>query len=221
MNIPLNKKTIKTDSENANFTRGFIRTQNSKKNPHGNFFGDTQKKPNLVRGFTLIETLVAVAIFATAITGLIAITASGIANTNFVKNKFTAGYLAMEGAELIHNIRDTVSISNPSGGWSAVLSELDYCISSEFCYVDPWTISTPVACPNEGCPPMTYTESSGHFSYDSIDGLDSFASIFTRSISIESISPSEITVTSRVDWIQGTKTHSVSYEYNLSNWINP
>ncbi len=53
------------------------------------------------KGFTLIETLVAIAIFAFSITGLISITATGVFDTNFVKNKFTASYLAMEGVERV------------------------------------------------------------------------------------------------------------------------
>lgn len=185
------------------------------------------------KGFTLIETLVAVAIFAFAITGLIAITAGGVANTNFVKNKFTAGYLALEGAEMVHNIRDTVSISDPAGGWGSILTALENCISPEFCYIEPFTLDPadilqPIPCGNQGCPLLTYNQDTAQFNYGGSNGLDSFTSIFRRTITVEEVQPadssdpdSEIRVTSTVDWTQGVKPHSVSYSYNLKNWTTP
>lgn len=213
---------------NSKNQRGFTQTPNSK-----NFtvfvFGATKKeKLNSMGGFTLIETLVAVAIFASAITGLIAITAGGVANTNFVKNKFTAGYLAMEGAELIRNLRDTTAIANPAATWEEVLSSFSACFAPNSCYLDAFEINTPLVCPSEGCDFMTYQESTGQFHYNGIDISDNLLSIFRRRITVEMVPPadsvnppSEIRVTSAVDWLQGTKTHTVTYSYNLKNWINP
>lgn len=178
------------------------------------------------KGFTLIETLVAVAIFASAIAGLIAITAGGVANSNFVKNKFTAGYLALEGAELVHNIRDTVAISDSTNGWAEVLTALSPCTTEEGCFIDTWNsfdpILTPTACDDgEGCPNMSYNTESSQFNYGSSDPINNFQSIFKRTITVESISLSEIRVTSRVDWLQGSEPHNVTYAYNLLNWTSP
>lgn len=180
------------------------------------------------KGFTLIETLVAVAIFASAITGLIAITAGGVANTNFVKNKFTAGYLAMEGAELIRNLRDTAAIANPNATWNEVLSSFSACLSPNYCYIDALEDFPPQVCDGEDCPFMTYQESTGKFGYNSVDNSDNFSSVFRRKITVEEIPSadstnpvSEIRVTSSVDWLQGARTHAVTYSYNLKNWINP
>lgn len=173
------------------------------------------------KGFTLIETLVAVAIFASAITGLIAITAGGVANTNFVKNKFTAGYLAMEGAELVRNIRDTASIANPNVTWSEVLSGLDNCMSPNYCQMVPFDNLPPQLCLSGECEFMTYNSSTGQFNYNGADGQNNLTSVFKRKITIDPVDPtSEIRVTSSVDWLQGSRTHTVTYSYNLKNWIS-
>jgi prepilin-type N-terminal cleavage/methylation domain-containing protein len=175
-------------------------------------------------GFTLIETLVALAIFAFAITGLIAITAGGISNTNFVKNKFTASYLALEGAELVHNLRDTTTITSPD--WNAVLGLLSNCTSAngtdKACYMDAWSGNTPFMCPSpDACPDLTFEKSTGRFSYHPIDNSNYFSSIFVRSLFVQPISNDEVRVTSKVSWLQGTVPHTVSYSYDLLNWTIP
>jgi Tfp pilus assembly protein PilV len=74
------------------------------------------------KGFTLVETLVAVSIFSMSILGLLSILASGISNTNYAKKKIMAGYLAQEGIEYVRNMRDTSVLYNVSGsqaGWDA------------------------------------------------------------------------------------------------------
>ena len=180
------------------------------------------KFPKNEKGFTLIETLVAIVIFASAITALISITAGGISNTNFVKNKFTAGYLALEGAELIHNIRDTVSITDSSAGWGATTSALTSCMEPSACWIDVWGTNSPASCgSSEDCPAMDYNRQSGKFNYAGSDGQNNLQSIFTRIISIKIVSDSEIRVTSKVYWLQGTQLHTVSYSYDLLNWTSP
>src|SRR3990170_1749725 len=74
------------------------------------------------RGFTLIETLVALVIFTTSITVLISVTGSGVANTNYAKNKFIASYLAQEGVEMVRNIRDNAWLDPAGGGWSKFIT---------------------------------------------------------------------------------------------------
>ncbi len=185
------------------------------------------KIKNSQRGFTLIETLVAIAIFASAITGLVAITASGVSNTNFVKNKFTAGYLALEGAELVHNIRDSASIAGAT--WNDIFDTtqpyLGACTSNDgtkACTIDPWDdILNPIECSVDGCIDLVYQRSTGGFSYHGADNNDYFGSIFNRTITVEIISPNEVKVISKVEWFQGTRRHNVTYSYNLFNWITP
>ncbi len=173
-------------------------------------------------GFTLIETLVALAIFAFSITALISITATGVFNTNFVKNKFTASYLAMEGAELVRNIRDTAFINNRT--WSAIIADssvLANCYDQNFCYIDGEefvAIPEAVLC-SGNCPSLNYRQSRASFNYSPVDG-DNLESIFTRTINIKPVpfAPESFRVVSSVEWLQGSEIRKVEYSYDLFNW---
>jgi prepilin-type N-terminal cleavage/methylation domain-containing protein len=74
------------------------------------------------KGFTLVETLVAVSIFSISILGLLAVLTQGISDTGYAKKKMMAGYLAQEGIEYVRNMRDTSVLYNatsPQAGWDA------------------------------------------------------------------------------------------------------
>ncbi len=169
-------------------------------------------------GFTLIETLVALAIFASSIVALISITGTGVADANFAKNKLTASYLSQEGVELVRNIRDSVLLSGSPTGWSDfIANQIDECMagnSPKACRIDPKTLAVN-ACPQAACPPLLYDNNSGFFGYDSGNN-----SIFTRTITIDDLgSGNEIKINSTVSWHQGGVQKSVSYSENLLDWI--
>ncbi len=229
------------DNLNKKFVGGFTRTQNSTKSGFFNFFNNQKSKfkqnssgrVNLVGGFTLVETLVAIAIFASSVTALISITARGINDNVFVKNKLIAGYLAQEGVELIIHMRDSAAV-NPSpsaaGAWADFLSVdtgIGNCYSSNpvdsinFCTIDASTANPQAfSCINGECDPLQFDPNSGTYLY-----FGSPNSMFTRSISVvpvpetSSIS-SEVFVKSEVSWKQGSKIHTTSYDYNLFDWVS-
>ncbi len=82
-----------------------------------------KKKNKLNRGFTLVETLVAISIFTMSLLGLMSILASGISDTNYAKQKIVASYLAQEGIEHTRNIRDTHVLYDGSSGWTNFKSD--------------------------------------------------------------------------------------------------
>lgn len=59
------------------------------------------------KGFTLIETLVAVFILGVSIAGPITFVSSALQSSYYSRDQVTAFYLAQEAVELIKNIRDT------------------------------------------------------------------------------------------------------------------
>src|SRR3989344_1070881 len=58
------------------------------------------------RGFTLIETIVALAVLLAAIVGPVALITKGLVDVTFAKNKLIALHLAQEGIELVRIQRD-------------------------------------------------------------------------------------------------------------------
>lgn len=60
-------------------------------------------------GFTIVETLVAVMILAFAIIGPFALAAQSLRASYDARNELVATYLALEGIEIVHNIRDNNS----------------------------------------------------------------------------------------------------------------
>lgn len=75
------------------------------------------------KGFTLVETLVAISIFTASILGLISVLASGISNVGYAKKKIMATYLAQEGIEYARNIRDTHVLYEGVSGWNNFLED--------------------------------------------------------------------------------------------------
>ena len=73
------------------------------------------KKVNKNGGFTLVETLVAIAIFTASILAVMAVLANSISDTNYAKKKMTAAYLAQEGIEYVRNKRDTNMLFSVNG----------------------------------------------------------------------------------------------------------
>ena len=80
-------------------------------------------------GFTLVETLVAISIFTTSILGLMSVLSGSISNTNYVKQKIIATYLAQEGVEYIRSMRDTYVLYSSVNGedWASFKGELNSC----------------------------------------------------------------------------------------------
>mgnify|MGYP001602764795 FL=1 len=86
------------------------------------------------RGFTLVETLIAISIFSVSIIAMMSILGGGIANTNYAKNKMTASYLAQEGIEYVRNMRDNAVLYTGSGNWTSFRNtpNIIYPVSTDF-----------------------------------------------------------------------------------------
>ena len=76
------------------------------------------------RGFTLVETLIAISIFSVSVVAMMSILGTGIYDTNYAKKKMAASYLAQEGIEYIRNVRDNDVLYTSATGnnWSTFIT---------------------------------------------------------------------------------------------------
>jgi len=178
------------------------------------------------KGFTLIETLIALLIFATAITAMMSITSHGITNMTSVKNKYIANYLAEEGLEIVRYVRDDLYVKG-----QPFLPNFTDTISScaNGCNADPILLfqnqgrlnDVFVECnPLENC--RVRTDADGYYRGDlSTTELTTFTRIIT--VDTDGVDSEqaehELHVKSVVTWEEGLLTHSVSSEEHLFDWF--
>jgi len=181
------------------------------------------------RGFTLVETLVAVSIFTASILGLLSLLTQSISNTSYAKEKIISSYLSAEGIEYIRNMRDTFALYDPvsgQNGWNAFVSKLvgASCQANNGCYFNDQSIDyanplepmeglTVTAC-GASCPTLLYDPTTGKYGYAS-----GAASPFIRKINITQVSADELKVSSTIFWSQGSGNYNVTVSESLFNWI--
>jgi len=172
------------------------------------------------RGFTLVETLVAISIFTMSILALLSVLSQGISNTHYAKTKMTGLYLAQEGIEYIRNMRDTFVLYSERTGndWTKFRAKLASCNLGNECGIDNGALSTD--------PSFIFKCSSGasgcklylnNGNYNATTGNESG---FVRKIWAEVIDPDkEIKIFSSVSWNQGSGAYNITLSENLFNWV--
>jgi len=168
-----------------------------------------KQKNRKEKGFTLIETLVALSIFLISIVGIMTVLSSGLTDINSAKKKMTATFLAQEGIEYVRNIRDTNVLYSVSG-WTNFMGNISDCLTSGGCVIDKDLSMIPCT---SICPVMLYDDSQG-FNYSVGDSAS-----FIRTIKVVlSGNSEEVNVLSTVSW--GTNSsQSVTLMENLFNWV--
>ncbi len=81
------------------------------------------------RGFTVVETLMALTVFSMVVVALVTVSSSSVTNVNFMRNRLTASYLGQEGIEVVRNIRDGYIASG--AGWDSFVAAFDNQCMSE------------------------------------------------------------------------------------------
>ena len=188
------------------------------------------KKVNkLDKGFTLVETLVAISIFTLSILALLVVLTQGISNTTYAKSKIVASYLAQEGIEYIRNMRDTFVLygATSQAGWDAFNNKLASCSSTgNGCFFNadnlnysdstqPMSDIILTACSSSLC-------SNGALFYDSTTGEYGFSGVasgYTRKITMSQVSADETKILSTVYWTQGSGSYSIVFSESLFNWM--
>jgi type IV pilus modification protein PilV len=182
------------------------------------------------KGFTLVETLVAITIFTMSILALLSVLSQSISSTNYAKRKTVATYLAQEGIEYMRNLRDTYVLysSDASTGWTNFNNKLSATASNCQCYFDDSSVSfvdtsMPITdlnftlCPFAVCPNLLYDSWTGKYGYTATG--TTIDSGYARRITIIKPSPNETKIFSTVFWTQGSGTQSVTFSESLFNWV--
>ncbi|MBP9714885.1 MAG: prepilin-type N-terminal cleavage/methylation domain-containing protein [Candidatus Pacebacteria bacterium] len=205
------------------------------------------KQKNNSSGFTLVETLVAIAIFTTSVVAMMVILGDSLSNLTYAKRKLTATYLAQEGVEYMRNLRDTYVLYSAPGettndAWNDfkanVISKcgsigctfnIDDLPSSAFIYpsdqpiIDIVLTTCTLANNNVPCPYLYYDINTGEYNYVEIPSNTHSNSGFRRRIRVEADNVAypnvdEIRVISTVFWIQGSGIYETSFSESLFNW---
>lgn len=186
-------------------------------------------KNNKIRGFTLVEMMVAVFILTIALTSLLGLTARSLFTARYARNEITANYLLQEVVDYIRNERDAkVFLSTDPLAWDNFLNILGkdsstLCFSNDGCYFDV-NQETFVIKECEGeCPYFNYAETLEQYSQSrSFYTYKEFGKVsnFRRTINLKSGSnPDEIFITVKVEWLNGNLLRERSLNMSFLNWL--
>lgn len=161
------------------------------------------------RGFTLIEVLAAMLIMMVGTMGIMSLLTRTVAFNFSVNSQFVASYLSQEGLEIIRNMRDAnfLKIHKGMGGqWNDGLTG---CVSGCGADYNDATLGSFQNTPLK-------LNTGGFYTYDA--GEDT---IFTRKITIDSLTADLLKVSVDVSWQDKGNTRTVQGATELYNWLTP
>lgn len=173
------------------------------------------------KGFTLVETLVAVTILVIGSLGPIAIAAQGIVSAGYAKDQIVAYYLAQEGLELVRNVRDSNAIQGKTDPdilspdyWLFGLENCETSFSAIGCRIDaknPTAVAT--KCSNDGSSCKNFTlDNKGYYGYTP----GGTQTKYKRTINT-TVSGNIVTVVVRMDWNSHNNPRSLTLSEDLYN----
>jgi prepilin-type N-terminal cleavage/methylation domain-containing protein len=178
------------------------------------------------KGFTILETLVAISILVIAITATFTAAQSGLSSATESRDQVRAFYLAQEAIEMVRNTRDSNSllrITAPATSWLTGLASQasDPCYFGKSCTVDAVT-KTFTACASPGScanlnEDLTVADSKyGMYGYD----VTWTPTNFNRQIDIVQTAgiTGEVSVTVTMKWKVGPATRTFVVNEVLRDW---
>lgn len=169
------------------------------------------------RGFTLVETLVAITILLLVIIGPLTISSSSVKGTAFASEQVVAFFLAQEGAELIQKGRDEFvlehlknSASRPNP-WADFINQngaFRNCYSANGCNLIVNTdaagsLTAPRSCSGQDSCLVRLDTSTGvvRSRFGAVN--TGVYSVYTRKVRLQVVSANEVSITSTVSWRSG------------------
>ncbi len=190
-----------------------------------------------LQGFTLIETLLAVLLLATAIAGPLTIASKGLSAALVAKDQISAFYLAQDAMEQVRFIRDSNTLGGGdwlTGAGAASGIDLTPCVSADgnaACQLDSLGVfpAAPTACPGGICEFMRYDSGNNSFNYHNAATAPYTPQRYLRTISIKTpacnagggvCNTEEAVVTIQVTWsdLAGVTHMAIRVRENLLKW---
>lgn len=166
------------------------------------------------RGFTLVETLVAISVLMLSVVGPMTIASRALQSSLFAKDQITAFYLGQEAIEIIRAVRDDNAF-NEGTDWLSGLSEC----TSGVCGVDVQTWAFHDCTDSEDCriyyDPDGLTTQRGIYTHVS-SGND--LTRFVRTVRVNEITNNqEAEIIVDVSWQTGTLARTVTIQSRIFN----
>jgi prepilin-type N-terminal cleavage/methylation domain-containing protein len=173
------------------------------------------------KGFTLIETLLAVLILAIALAAPLTIAAKALSAALIAKDQTTAFFLAQDAVEYLRFKRDTSTLtSTPIAPVSWLAGFDSECSGADGCKVD--SVKNTVTACSGACEVLQFNETKSWYTYDtSVSGEVIKPSIFTRKVVLGSVASNsdERSITVTVNWKDvGGVTRSLVVREHITNW---
>ncbi len=164
---------------------------------------------NKNKGFTLLETLVAIFILTLSITGPIYIASVAFRNTIDSRDNITAQYIAEEVIEVVRNRRDekSLAITQAPGSWLTGLTDSATCVNDagavdNKCTMEKDGVDYIFAQCSGPCNPISFDPIGSGIVYGKV-GVSTFSK-FTREFYFQkgtaSMADNEITVVVNIRW---------------------
>lgn len=193
-------------------------------------------KTNNEKGFTLIETLVAILVLSLSIGALLSLAAGGFYSVRYSSNQIVANNLLQESIEYVRNSRDTAAqqgldwntwqtnvlsvdtSGNPTG------SGTNGCLGQNGCYIDPYTTDPHIKECSRTCPYIVYYPETQFYGYETSypfnPGSEKFETSFVRTITAvpSTKSADQVVVNVRISWKNGEIARSITQTVLLTNW---
>jgi|SRR6185295_6292436 len=162
------------------------------------------------RGFTLIETFVAISVLLISLAGPLSIAATALKSAYVARDEITAFYLAQEGLEYAHAVRDENYLG--STPW---LTTLDGCIN-KYCNVDFPNFIRTIYNTSASVPALYF---GGNNLYNTTSG--GTVSPFKRYMTITNVAGTddEVIVRVTVSWVTAGISRSFTLSEHLFNWL--
>lgn len=155
------------------------------------------------RGFTLVETIIAMAVIITGFLGVLALFSNIMSSFSMIRDGLVASSLAQEGIELARNARDNNWLSKPRRPWTEGVLNSGSCVDIDH--------ATLFSCLSSE---LYFDDARGVFTHT----VTASPTVFSRSVAATAVSTDELRVVATLSWSRRGIPFSFAVEEHLFNW---